>query len=103
MALVEQFIERAKQAPAKVVLPEGNDERIVQAACLLAREGIAKPIVLGSAEEVAGLAGGDESLRCGLRGWLPQTELSEGRGRGAPASPGSPECVHAISYLPSSS
>jgi phosphate acetyltransferase len=59
MALVEQFIERAKEAPARVVLPEGTDERIVQAACLLAREGIAKPIVLGTTEEVAGLAGGD--------------------------------------------
>jgi phosphate acetyltransferase len=59
MALVEQFIERAKQSPARVVLPEGDDDRIVQAACLLAREGIAKPIVLGSTEEVTGLAGGD--------------------------------------------
>ena len=59
MALVEQFIERAKQSPARVVLPEGDDDRIVQAACLLAREGIAKPIVLGSTEAVTGLAGGD--------------------------------------------
>ncbi len=57
MSLVERFIERARQAPARVVLPEGDDERIVQAACRLATEGIAYPIAIGNPEGVRDLAG----------------------------------------------
>ncbi len=58
MTLVERFIERARQRPTRVVLPEGNDERIIQAACRLAREGIARPILLGGATEITNRAGG---------------------------------------------
>ncbi|MBX3727662.1 MAG: phosphate acetyltransferase [Candidatus Sumerlaeia bacterium] len=58
MSLIEQFIQRAKQAPKRVVLPEGDDERMIQAAVRLVAEGIAKPIVLGAEEEVRALAGG---------------------------------------------
>lgn len=46
MSLIEHFIERAKQTPKRVVLPEGNDERIVRAAHRLASEGIAHPIII---------------------------------------------------------
>ena len=35
-----------------VVLPEGNDERIIQAARRLKDEGIAEPIVLGKPEKI---------------------------------------------------
>lgn len=59
MSLIETFISRAKQAPKRIVLPEGNDERIVKAAIRLAKEGIAKPILLGVAEEISALAGGE--------------------------------------------
>ena len=59
MSLIETFISRAKQAPKRIVLPEGNDERIVKAAIRLAKEGIAKPILLGTAEEISALAGGE--------------------------------------------
>ena len=48
MSLTEQFIGKAKQTPRRVVLPEGADERVVQAACRLAAEGIARPILLGA-------------------------------------------------------
>jgi phosphate acetyltransferase len=37
---------------ASVVLPEGRDERIIKAARVLLDEGIAVPIVLGSAEQI---------------------------------------------------
>lgn len=57
MSLVERFIERAKRDPRRIVFPEGNDPQIVRAACRLAAEGIARPIVLGRQEEVAALAG----------------------------------------------
>jgi phosphate acetyltransferase len=58
MSLIEQFVERAKLNPRRIVLPEGNDFQIVQAACILARDGIAQPIVLGKEDAVAALAGG---------------------------------------------
>ena len=40
MSVVESLIERARLRPRKVVLPEGEDERVIQAACRLAGEGI---------------------------------------------------------------
>jgi phosphate acetyltransferase len=36
----------------KVVLPEGEDERILQAACRLVDDGLARPVVLGAPEAV---------------------------------------------------
>lgn len=61
MSLIDQFIDRAKQTPRRIVLPEGEDPQIVRAACRLAREGIAQPLVLGQTDAVAELAG-DASL-----------------------------------------
>jgi phosphate acetyltransferase len=56
MSLIEQFIERAKKAPRRVVLPEGDDERIIKAASKLAAAGIAKPIIIGKDDAVRALA-----------------------------------------------
>lgn len=47
MDLIEQLIERAKSRPRSVVLPEGKDPRIAQAARRLRDEGIARPILIG--------------------------------------------------------
>ncbi len=58
MSLIDRFSERAKEKPRRIVLPEGEDRQIVQAACRLAAEGIAKPILLGLRDEVAVLAEG---------------------------------------------
>ncbi|MEW6754641.1 MAG: phosphate acyltransferase [Candidatus Latescibacterota bacterium] len=58
MALVDEFIARARKNPRRVVLPEGNDPQIVQAACRLAGEGIARPVLLGTPQEVCRLADG---------------------------------------------
>ena len=52
MDIIEQLMERAKSRPRSVVLPEGEDTRIVQAARRLRDEGIARPILVG---ERAGL------------------------------------------------
>ena len=59
MSLVEGFIQRAKETSARVVLPEADDERIVQAGCRLAAEKIARPILLGKFEEIGKLAEGE--------------------------------------------
>ncbi|MFA6111758.1 MAG: phosphate acetyltransferase [Candidatus Latescibacterota bacterium] len=58
MSLIEGFIARAKAAPRRIVLPEGEDPQIVQAACRLATERIARPIVLGQRQGVTALAAG---------------------------------------------
>lgn len=72
MSLTERFIERAKLRPRRVVLPEGADDRIVQAAARLAQEGIAHPILLGGQPEIEALAGG-RSL-AGVRVVDPETD-----------------------------
>ncbi len=52
MDLIEQFKEQAKKKPQRIVLPEGDDERIVAAAAEIVKEGIAKPVVIGTIETI---------------------------------------------------
>ena len=51
--LILDIRERAKKNLKTIVLPEGGDERIVRAAEIIAREKIAKVIVLGNKKEIA--------------------------------------------------
>ena len=60
MAIVERLIAQAKQRQRSVVLPEGDDPRILQAARRLHDEGIARPVLIGeraALEEAASSAG----------------------------------------------
>ncbi len=57
MDLLKKLFDIARQRNRKIVLPEGEDERIIIAAARLASEKIASPILLGSAEELTRLAG----------------------------------------------
>ncbi len=60
MDIVERLIAQAKQRRCTVVLPEGDDPRILQAARHLHDEGIARPILIGARavlEEAAARAG----------------------------------------------
>ena len=60
MDIVERLIAQAKQRRRTVVLPEGDDPRILQAARRLYDEGIARPILIGARavlEEAAARAG----------------------------------------------
>ena len=52
MDIIEIFKARARGKGLSVVLPEGRDERIIQAAARLIDEKIARPIVLGSPEQI---------------------------------------------------
>jgi phosphate acetyltransferase len=62
MELLEKLKLRARARPQRIVLPEGEDPRIIAAAATIAREGFAKPILLGrrsameSAAEAAGIS-----------------------------------------------
>ena len=60
MDIVEQLIERAKSCQRTVVLPEGGDARILQAARRLHDESIARPLLIGERavlEEAAAATG----------------------------------------------
>ncbi|MDP3775770.1 MAG: NADP-dependent malic enzyme [Gemmatimonadales bacterium] len=52
-ALVRTLTARARRTLQRLVFPEGHDHRVLRAAHLLADEGVAKPILLGSRERIA--------------------------------------------------
>ncbi len=50
--IMRTLINKAKANPKRVVFPEGDDEKILRAAQILVDEKIAKPILIGEAEEI---------------------------------------------------
>ena len=52
MSIIDRFKDKVRGRNLSVVLPEGNDERMIQAARRIKDEGIAKPIVLGKADQI---------------------------------------------------
>jgi phosphate acetyltransferase len=50
---MDRILDTARRRRLKVVLPEGEDPRVVRAARRLKEDGIASPIVIGSARAVA--------------------------------------------------
>jgi malate dehydrogenase (oxaloacetate-decarboxylating)(NADP+) len=54
--IMHKIITRAQQDPRRIVLPEGDNPVILRAAHQLAREGIAKPLLLGNEEKIRSLA-----------------------------------------------
>lgn len=53
MNIIEKFIEKAKSVDKKIVLPEGQDPRVVIAANKIVENNIAEVIVLGTDEEIS--------------------------------------------------
>ncbi|MBP5511138.1 MAG: phosphate acetyltransferase [Kiritimatiellae bacterium] len=53
MSILDQMIPRAKAAQKKVVLPEGQDPRVIQAAVEAKQLGVCEPLVLGTPAEIA--------------------------------------------------
>src|SRR5574344_1985639 len=53
MELLKQICAKAKGSGRTVVLPEGQDPRVIKAANLAVQENVAKIIVLGTPEEIA--------------------------------------------------
>ena len=52
MAIIDKFIEKAQNADCKVVLPEGQDPRVILAANKIVEENVARVVVLGTQEEI---------------------------------------------------
>ncbi|NLR92317.1 MULTISPECIES: phosphate acetyltransferase [Flammeovirga] len=51
-----QLTERARQKKARIVLPEGNDPRILEASAILSSQDIVDIILLGNKEEIVDVA-----------------------------------------------
>ena len=47
MQLLKKLANRARTMPQRIVLPEGEDARVIAAASQIAREGIARVTLLG--------------------------------------------------------
>jgi phosphate acetyltransferase len=56
MTILEQIRARASQLSRRVVLPEGGEERTVEAASRIASQGIARPVLLGAEVEIVAMA-----------------------------------------------
>src|SRR6056297_1097311 len=52
MSLIDRIRDNAKKKAQKIVLPEADDERVIQAAGILVDEGIATPILIGNEETI---------------------------------------------------
>lgn len=64
MPSFDTIIATAKANPARIALAEGDDPRVVAGAIRAAREGIARPVLIGAADQVEAAitaAGGDDA------------------------------------------
>ena len=53
MNAIKEIIEKASKLNGTVVLPEGQDARVITAACACVDRKICTPVVLGTAEEIS--------------------------------------------------
>ena len=52
MSMIEQVREKARKNRKRIVLPEGDEPRTVQAAAVISQEGIAFPVLLGDPDRI---------------------------------------------------
>src|SRR3989344_1500392 len=52
MELLTELEKKAKKSQKKIVFPESNDERILKAASIIAKRGIARPVLIGNVAKV---------------------------------------------------
>lgn len=76
MDIMSKLRARAKSSPRRVVFPEGTQERILSAARLALESGVAFPILLGKADEIAALS---EKIGISLAGLLVVDPLDPAR------------------------
>ncbi|MDC0936156.1 phosphate acetyltransferase [Pirellulales bacterium] len=66
MDVLTRCFQSAREKQGRIVLPEGNDPRILAAAHRMASEQLARPIVLGKAERIAAAASEAEVPMAGI-------------------------------------
>ncbi|HLS18852.1 MAG TPA: phosphate acetyltransferase [Paracoccaceae bacterium] len=62
MSFFNAILDRARATRPRIVLPEGEDTRIIAGALRAATEGLARPILLGRVERIKELVGDDRAL-----------------------------------------
>jgi phosphate acetyltransferase len=72
--LLQNFIEKARKNPARIVFPEGHDARIIAAAAKVKEMGIAVPVILGEEADVKKLASDQKVNIDGISIVSPRTE-----------------------------
>ncbi len=50
--LINNLKEKAKEKPKRIILPEGEEERIIKAAEIISQKKIALPLLLGNIEKI---------------------------------------------------
>ncbi len=60
MGFLDSIVEAARNAPRRIVFPEGSDERVIEAAVRAARAGVARPILVGEPAAIR-----DQALQLG--------------------------------------
>ncbi|MCR4688651.1 MAG: phosphate acetyltransferase [Saccharofermentans sp.] len=56
MSMLDKVMAKARADVKSIVLPEGDEERTVEAASILNREGLARPILIGSKDKIEATA-----------------------------------------------
>lgn len=56
MSIFDKIYQKAQASPQTIVLPEGDEPRVIQAASLAAQENLAKIIILGEPDAISRLA-----------------------------------------------
>jgi malate dehydrogenase (oxaloacetate-decarboxylating)(NADP+) len=54
--LMRGIINRAARSPKRIVLPEGDEPKVIRAAAILVDDGIAHPILLGNRDKIVAMA-----------------------------------------------
>lgn len=57
MSMIEMIKNKARADVKKIVLPEGDERRTVEAASIIKREGLAEPVLIGSTGRILETAG----------------------------------------------
>lgn len=83
MSFIERVKAKAKANPKRIVLPEGDEARTVQAAAILRDEGIAVPVLLGSPEAIRATAEATGTDLAGIGTADPATSPESARYAGA--------------------
>ena len=50
--VIQALVEKARQNPSRIIFPESAEEKVLEAASLAAERGIARPVLVGTPEDV---------------------------------------------------
>ncbi|NQT95765.1 MAG: hypothetical protein HQ572_04880 [Candidatus Omnitrophica bacterium] len=56
LKVISELREQAKRQKRKIVLPEGEDKRVLEAAAYIKTEGLADIILVGNKEKIAAIS-----------------------------------------------